>query len=138
MLGTVVRTAARVAGLDGTAARTPPEVRWAVSPADLVPSLVARHGFAVVVRRHRRVRQSRRIKLLFVPLSEVREGILVGTPASDWLVWVSVTGRGAVTRLPTDPNRLADQLGLPGTGDGATVRQALRELIEEVYGERLA
>ena len=116
---------------------SPPAVRWSMAPEDLVASLVARQAFAVVVQRPRTVRTPRRIKLLFVPLQEVREGILLGTPATDWFVHVSTTGRGTVTRLPTDPNTLADRLGLPATGDGATVREALRQLAERLYGERL-
>ncbi len=115
----------------------PPAVRWSMAPEDLVASLVARQAFAVVVQRPRTVRTARRIKLLFVPLQEVREGILLGTPVTDWFVHVSTTGRGTVTRLPTDPNVLADRLGLPGSGDGATVREALRQLAELLYGERL-
>jgi hypothetical protein len=121
----------------GRAPAEAPAVRWSMAPEDLVASLVARQAFAVVVQRRRTVRTPRRIKLLFVPLQEVREGILLGTPVSDWFVHVSTTGRGAVTRLPTDPNALADRLGLPAGGDGATVREALRQLGEQLYGERL-
>ena len=123
------------AGL-GTPSR--PQLRWSTPPEEVVASLVARQAFTVAVQRHRPVRRAPRVQLLFVPLAEVRRGALLGSTARDWFVWTSASARGTVTRLPTDPDRLGERLALPRGGDGPPVREAVHQLSELLYGERLA
>ena len=135
LLLALLRTLLAPAGV-GAPAR--PQLRWSTPPEEVVASLVARQAFTAVVQRHRPVRRAPRVKLLFVPLAEVRRGALLGSTARDWFVWTSVSERGTVTRLPTDPDRLGERLGLPRGGDGATVREAVHQLNELLYGERLA
>jgi hypothetical protein len=122
----------------GTAVPARSELRWSTPPADLVPSLPARRALAFLVWRAGLLRRARRLRVALVALSELREGILLGHAARDWLVWNSVTGIGVVTQLPTDPERLVRRLGLKAKGDGAVLRQALTVLIEDLYGERQA
>lgn len=115
-----------------------PELRWSMPQEEVVAALVARQTFAVVVQPRRAIGPRRRIRLLFLPLQEVRNGELLGDPERDWYVDVSEGREPVVTRLPTDHDRLTTALGLSRRSpEGAAVREAFRQLGELLYGERL-
>jgi hypothetical protein len=114
-------------------------LRWSTPPTELIPLLTARQGFVVSIRRAGVLRRARPLTLMMVPLSELHEGNLIGRPATDWFVWQSLTGIGGVTKLPTDPQRLAYRLARDaGRADRAVLRLALGQLVEALYGERVA
>jgi hypothetical protein len=117
--------------------RTRTTLHWSTPPDRLLPSLIGRQPVAFAVRRAGVLGRRRPgVRVALVPVGELRDGSVLGDVANDWLVWQSVTRRGAVTRLPVDVASLCRTLGVTHRGDGALLRAALRAVFDALYEER--
>jgi hypothetical protein len=110
---------------------------WSATPEDLLPTIIARQPVAFAARAGGLPSLWRRdVQVVLVPLEDLRDGYVLGDVHNDWLLWQSVTGRGLVTRLPTDVDVLANTMQVPRRGDGLVFRTALRRVFDLLYDER--
>src|SRR3954452_11069279 len=116
-------------------------LRWSAPVHDIIGHCLAANAVSFSVERRHALVAVKRVHFVIQPLRDIvrldrSDDSPLGSPAAEnWLIWQSLTEQACPTGLPTNPEALADRLGVPPAGaDALMVRSALHELVEAVYG----